>query len=219
MKRIIPFLLLSLFFMANSYAQPLSEGVDITLRNTLQDPGAAEVTYASLFGQADNAFDEFATLSNANVEFATALAQTSATTGLPFDISGLYEIDFTETSIGFTLLPDGTDPFWIQQFGVFPAGKFDRYYFTFDEPHNITSAISDNESVNLRIDSETVVVVEISEGYDFNPGIAFSIFLNEVESEDVPTMGEWGLIILALILLNLGVLGIRRQTELRIKEA
>lgn len=71
-----------------------------------------------------------------------------------------------------------TDPFWIQQFGVFPAGKFDRYYFTYAQPHGITSANSNNSSVQLRIDSETVVIVEISEGYDFNPGIAFSIDLN-----------------------------------------
>jgi len=102
MKRIIPFLLLSLFFITSSYAQPLIEGMDITLRNTLQDPGAAEVTYASLFGAADDAFDEFATLSNATSEFATALAQGSAATGLPFDINGLYEIDFTQTMMKMT---------------------------------------------------------------------------------------------------------------------
>ena len=53
-------------------AQPLSEGVDITLRNTLQDPNENEVTYPSLFGQADDAYDEFATLSNSTTEFATA---------------------------------------------------------------------------------------------------------------------------------------------------
>lgn len=153
---------------------PLSENTSITLRNTLQDPGEMEGTYASLFMQADDAFDEFGTLSNSSSEFPTALAQP----GTPFgDISGLYDIDFMETSINFTLLPDSTDPFWPMQFGEFPAGKFDRYYFTFSEPHNISSSSSSNNSVRLRIDSDTVIVVEISEGYDFNPGISFQITL------------------------------------------
>ena len=156
-------------------SQPLTEGVNITLRNTLQDPNEAEGTYAALFGQADDAFDEFATLSNTTTEFATALAQAGTPLG---DISGLYNIDFTENSIAFTLSPAADDPFWQNVFGVFPAGKFDRYYFTFSEPHNISSFSSTNSAVNLRIDSETVIVVEISEGYDMNPGIAFSISLN-----------------------------------------
>jgi len=153
-------------------------GTNIRLRNTLQNPGESEGTYASLFGQPDDAFDEFATLSNTDIEFATALAQPSAATGLPFDINGLYGIDFTTTSIAFTLLPDASDPFWIQQFEVFPAGKVDRYYFTYSEPHNITNYTSSNSAVNLRIDSDTVIVVEINEGYDFNPGQAFTIDLN-----------------------------------------
>ncbi len=154
---------------------PLSEGVNITLRNTLQDPNEAEGTYASLFGQADNAFDEVATLSNSVAEFSTALAQDGTPIG---DISGLYNIDFTDSKIDFTLLPTADDPFWQNVFGVFPAGKFDRYYFTFSEPHNISSYSSNNSSVNLRIDSETVIVVEISEAYDMNPGISFSITLD-----------------------------------------
>jgi len=154
--------------------EALTEGVGITLRNTLQDPGQAEGTYAALFMQADDAFDERATLSNASSEFATALAQA----GTPFgDISGLYDIDFTERKIDFTLLPSADDPFWSMVFEVFPAGKFDRYYFTFSEPHNISGSSSNNNAVRLRIDSETVIVVEISEGYDMNPGAAFSIEL------------------------------------------
>lgn len=154
---------------------PLTEGVNITLRNTLQDPGEIEGTYPALFMLADDAFDETGTLSNSASEFATALAQP----GTPFgDISGLYDIDFTENSIDFTLLPAANDPFWQNVFGVFPAGKFDRYYFTFSEPHNISGSSSTNSSVKLRIDSETVIVVEISEAYDMNPGISFSISLN-----------------------------------------
>lgn len=154
--------------------QPLSEGLDITLRNTLQDPNEAEVTYPSLFGQTDDAYDEFATLSNSTTEFATALAQTGTPAG---DINGLYAIDFTENSINFTVLPDNSDPFWVNVFGLFPAGKTDRYYFTFSEPHNISGFSSHNPSLNVRIDSETVIVVELSEGYDLQSGVSFSVNL------------------------------------------
>ncbi len=157
------------------FVPPLSEGNDITLRNTLQDPGEQEVTYASLFGQADDAFDEFATLSNSSTEFATALAQPGTPLG---DISGLYSIDFTENSINFTVLPDNTDPFWSNVFGLFPAGKVDRYYFTFSESHNITGFSSDNSSLNVRIDSDNIIVVELTEGYDLQPGVTFSVSLN-----------------------------------------
>ncbi len=155
-------------------AEALVEGTNITLRNTLQDPGEAEGSYPSLFGLADNAFDEFATLSYSAVEFAGALGQT----GTPFgDINGLYAIDFDADKITFTLLPDSTDPFWPMQFGTFPDGKFDRYYFTLSEAHNITGSTSSDENVSLIIDSDNVIVVEISAGYDFNPGKTFSIEL------------------------------------------
>jgi len=152
-----------------------TEAPDITLRNTLQDPDEPEVTYPSLFGQADDAYDEFATLSETETEFPTALAQSGTPAG---DINGLYSIDLTETSIEFSVLPDESDPFWVNVFGVFPAEKFDRYYFTFAEPHNITSAASNHTSVNLTIISETEVVVEISEGFDLQPGVSFFISLN-----------------------------------------
>ena len=136
-----------------------------------------EQTYASLFGASDDAFDEFATLSNSTSEFATALSQTPAS-GAPFDISGLYDIDFTENSIDFTVLPNDSDPFWVNVFGLFPAGKIDRYYFTFSEPHNISGFSSTNSSLNLRVDSDSVIVVELTEGYDLQPGISFSVSLN-----------------------------------------
>ena len=154
--------------------KPLTEGTAITLRNTLQDPGEAEGTYPGLFGLADDAFDEFATLSFSTAEFTGALGQM----GTPFgDINGLYEIDFSENSIEFKLLPDGNDPFWPMQFGTFPEGKFDRYYFTFSEAHNISSSKSSDGNVSLRLDSDKVIVVELSGGYDFNPGKTFTITL------------------------------------------
>ncbi|MEM8925964.1 MAG: nuclear transport factor 2 family protein [Actinomycetota bacterium] len=154
---------------------PLAEGTDIVLRNTLQDPGAAEATYASLFGQADDAFDEFATLSNADAEFPTALAQAGTPAG---DINGLYRIDLTENSIDFEVVAAADDPFWVNVFGLFPEGKVDRYYLTFSQPHNIQGFTSDNPNLNLRIDSDTVVVVELTAGYDLQPGVSFSVQLS-----------------------------------------
>jgi len=179
LSKILSLALLAVFVLSScgdddNNILPLKEGVDITLRNTLQDPNEAEVTYPSLFGQADDAYDEFATLSNSSSEFATALAQTSTPAG---DISGLYAIDLTENSISFSVLPDNSDPFWVNVFGLFPAGKTDRYYFTFSESHNITRFSSDNPSLNVRIDSDTVIVVELSEGYDLQPGVSFTVNL------------------------------------------
>lgn len=153
----------------------LPSEADITLRNTLQDPGTPELAFPALFEQPDDAFDEFGAFSATSVEFPTALAQPGTPMG---DISGLYEIDITADSIAFTLLPTADDPFWVNVFGVFPEGKFDRYYLTFSEPHNIETSSSDNASVSLRVDSPTVVVVEIGADYDMNPGAAFTIDLN-----------------------------------------
>lgn len=154
---------------------PLAEGVDVTMRNTLQDPGEAEATYASLFGQPDDAFDEFATISNSASEFPTALAQAGTPAG---DINGLYGIDLTENSIAFEVVAAADDPFWSNVFGLFPDGKVDRYYLTFSEPHSITDFSSDNPNLNLRIDSATVVVVELTGGYDLQPGVSFTVDLN-----------------------------------------
>lgn len=162
----------------NNDAAIIEEGTQVTLRNTLQDPGQSEVAYAQLFGQDEAAFDETGTVSYATSEFETALAQQGVTfMGMTIDVSGLYDIDMDEDSISFTLLPSAQDPFWSNVFGVFPEGKLDRYYLTFSQPHNIKGFTSDNESINLRIDSDTVVVVEVGAGYDMAPGAAFTIEL------------------------------------------
>lgn len=155
----------------------LTEGVSITLRNTLENPGDSEGSYPSLFGQPDDAYDEFAVHSNSSIEFATALAQNGTPAG---DVSGLYSIDFTNNTIEYTAIAAIGDPFWTNIadiFGVTPTGKFDRYYFTFSEPHNISGFTSSNSSVNLRIDSETVIVVEIGGGFDVSPDASFSLKL------------------------------------------
>jgi len=80
-------------------------------------------------------------------------------------------------SISYTMLPSAGNPFWSNFFGVLLAGKFDRYYLTFSEPHGITGSTSSNSAVSIRIDSETVVVVEITEGYEMNPQMSFRISL------------------------------------------
>jgi hypothetical protein len=182
-RKLVLFAAFGLLFLSScndddDVTTPLNEGIEITMRNTLQDPNEAEATYASLFGQADEAFDEFAILSNTAEEFPTALAQTGTPVG---DISGLYEIDLTETSISFTVLPELTDPFWgdfAEIFGVTPAGKTDRYYLTFSSAHNVTGFSTSATGVNLRIDSENVIVVEVGEGFDVQPGVSFTISLN-----------------------------------------
>lgn len=150
----------------------LPVGADITLRNTLEEEGSPETAFPALFGQSEDAFDEFSTLSLDEVEFATALAQPGTPVG---DISGLYEIDMTGSEIHFTLLPTADDPFWVNVFEDFPPGKFDRYYLTFSEPHNVESFRSSNNAVTLRVDSPTVLVVEIGEGYEMHPGVSFHI--------------------------------------------
>ena len=157
-------------------AGPMTEGVEITMRNTLQE-GGPEGSFPSQFGAPDNAFDENAVLSFSSVEFPTALMQSGTPVG---DIPGLYSIDFASDKITFTVLPASDDAFWsgvANVFGVFPTGKFDRYYFTFAEPHNITGSSSSNSAATLRIDSDTVAVVEISEGYDLQPGLSWTIDL------------------------------------------
>ena len=78
----------------------LLEGMNITLRNTLEE-GGSEGSFPGLFGQADDAFDESGTLSFSESEFPTALAQPGAAGGT----SGLYDIDLNADSISYTLLP------------------------------------------------------------------------------------------------------------------
>ncbi len=154
---------------------PLSSVGEVTMRNTLQDPGADEATFPSLFGQADDAYDEFASISADDVEFPTALSQDGTPAG---DLNGLYSIDLAEGSIAFEVVADPDDPFWSGVFGLFPEGKVDRYYFTFDQPHGATDFTSDNPNLNVRIDSETELVVELMAGYDLQPGVNFTVELS-----------------------------------------
>ncbi len=153
---------------------PLTVMTDVGMRNTLQDAGEPEVAYPALFGLADDAFDQFAWISNEDSEFPNALGVKDTPVG---DINGLYDIDLTEDSINFEVIAAPDDPFWKDVFGLFPEGKFDRYYFTFEVPHNVTGFTSDNPNLNVRIDSENVLVVELSGGYDLQSGVSFSVNL------------------------------------------
>lgn len=191
---------------------PLSEGTDVTLRNTLQDPGEPEAPFPTLFGLAEDAYDENGTVSFGASEFPTALAQPGTPAG---DISGLYDIDMSADSISFTMLPAADDPFWVNVFGEFPDGKFDRYYFTFSEPHNITGATSNNGSVSLRVDSATVVVVEIASGYDMNPPMAFELSLQQAAAAELAVTGVETTVLAmvagALVLMGLAAVATSRR--------
>ncbi len=196
---------------AEGQSGPLPEGADVTLRNTLQDPGEPELAFPALFGQPDDLFDEFGTVSTTSVEFATALAQPGTPLG---DISGLYEINMTGNSISFTMLPEADDPFWVNVFGDFPPGKFDRYYFTFSEPHNVAGFSSSNESVSLRVDSPTVLVVEISEGYQMSPPRSFRIDVTPADAPELAVTGvETGVLAIVATTMVAGGAMIVRKTR------
>jgi len=164
-------------FITSCGKDPIEVDSTVTLRNTLQDSGASEVTYASLFMEADDAFDEVSTVSESDVEFPTALAQSD------FNINGLYEINIDKDQISFKIIASEDDPFWgaggANVFGTFPDGKFDRYYLTFSENHNIESFSSSNSNVNLRTDSDKIIVVEIGGGYELTPTTSFNITLEK----------------------------------------
>lgn len=189
-------------------SDPIPVGADITLRNTLQDPGEPETPFPALFGQPEDAFDENGTVSAGSSEFPTALAQPGTPAG---DISGLYDINMTSDTISFTMLPNADDPFWTNVFGDFPAGKFDRYYFTFSEPHNIAGFTSSNSSVALRIDSPTVVVVEIGEGYEMSPPRSFRIDVQAGSATELAVTGieSQGLAVAAAAMIAGGALLVR----------
>lgn len=208
-------LLLGLLFTASPAsaqgADPLPVGADVTLRNTLQDPGEAEVPFPALFGLPEDAYDENGTVSSSFSEFPTALAQPGTPAG---DITGLYNINMTADSIRFSMLPASDDPFWTNVFGEFPAGKFDRYYLTFSEPHNVKGSSSSNPAVGLRVDSATVLVVEISEGYDMNPPQTFEIALQGSELAVTGTeTGTLAVVATAMIAAGAVLVGRARRLE------
>ncbi len=146
---------------------PINSGASLTVTNTFT--GAAqtngvETTIEDFFGQPAGSLAASSTISDA-VEF-------------PAYLLGLYDIDINETSISFELVAAADDATYMNFFRTIEAGTTDRYYMTFDKSHNVSGFTSDNSSVGLRVDSDKVLVVEIGEGFNFNPGSSFTISLN-----------------------------------------
>jgi len=147
--------------------EPITSGSSVTVTNTFQA----------------TAFTMDAELAIEDVFMAPAGSLAATATvgdGLEFDnyLLNLYDIDIDENSISFTCVAELDDPNYGSLFRVLEPNTFDRYYFTFTEDQNVSGFTSSNSSVDLRIDSEKVLVVEIGEGYDFKPGQNFTITLN-----------------------------------------
>lgn len=146
---------------------PIISGASLTATNTFtgtSQTNGVETTIEDFFGQPAGSLSATATVSEA-VEF-------------PGFILGLYDIDVDETSISFELVAPADDPTYMNFFRTIEAGTTDRYYLTFDEAQDVSGFTSSNSSVTLRIDSDKVLVVEIGEGFNFNPGSSFTITLN-----------------------------------------
>lgn len=146
---------------------PINAGASVTVTNTLQadaTTNGVETTIEDLFMMAEGALAATATISEA-VEF-------------PGYLLGLYDINIDENTISFELVAPIDDPTYSSFYRTLEAGTTDRYYLTFTEAQNVKSFSSSNSSVSLRLDSDKVLVVEIGEGFSFNPGSAFTITLN-----------------------------------------
>ncbi len=146
--------------------KPIPPGTTVTVTNTFQSDAFTNGT--------ETAIEDLFSVP------AGSLAATATTSdGLEFDnyLLNLYDINIGEKSISFDMVAEAGDPTYGDLFRTLEAGTVDRYYFNFAEGHNVDDWSSNNSSVNLRIDSGNILVVEIGEGYDFNPGISFTISL------------------------------------------
>ncbi|WP_146105262.1 hypothetical protein [Polaribacter butkevichii] len=148
-------------------SDPITLGSNVTVTNTFQSTAftqGAELAIEDLFHQPAGALAATSSISE-SVEF-------------PSYLLNLYDIDIDKNSITFELVAKADDATYGDLFRVMEADTYDRYYFTFENAQDINGFTSSNSSVNLRIDSDTVLVVEIGEGYDFKPGQSFTITLN-----------------------------------------
>lgn len=142
-------------------------GSSITVNNTFQSTtitNGNETAIEDLFNLPSNSLFSTANVGDA-VEF-------------PGYLLNLYDIDINEDSIIFEVSAQSDDPTYGDLFRTLEAGTFDRYYLTFSQDHNVDGFTSNNPSVNLRIDSQNVLVVEIGEGFNFQPNSTFIINLN-----------------------------------------
>ncbi|MEO0900335.1 MAG: hypothetical protein AAFY71_28255 [Bacteroidota bacterium] len=174
MKKSFVIVAITMLFVAllSSCETPISPDAQITVRNTLQtaaDPsqggtGGVELDIETIFSAPAGTYNQTATVGE----------------GIEFDdyLEGLYDINFSEDAISYELVAPQDHPIYAAFFRTLEAGTFDRYYFTFTEPHNIESGSSNHAAVSLSVISDTEIVVEISEGFSFNPGSSFEIALN-----------------------------------------
>ncbi len=187
---------------ANDTSKPaIAQNDEITVRNTFENATNPEVSFAlfldNVFGSSlgidgldvmntvkvspvalgEDGLNLTSNVSYNSVEFPETLKKDLTANGALL-INGLYSIDITENTIEYTLLPVEGDPFWSANYRVLEAGVKDRYYFTFEKPHGVTSFTSSDPAINLRIDSDNILVVEVGEGFDFKPGASFVLTLN-----------------------------------------
>ncbi len=151
----------------NRREKEITLGSSVTVRNTFQSvafTNGSEMPIEDLFMVPEGSL--------------AATANVGAAIEFPSYLLSLYDIDIDENSISFNVVAEAGDPTYGDLFRVLEPDTFDRYYFTFDNTQNVNGFTSSNSSVNLRIDSDNILVVEIGEGYDFNPSQNFTITLN-----------------------------------------
>ena len=146
---------------------PITLGSSVTVTNTFQS--------TAFTGGDEQAIEDLFQVPAGSL---AATANVGAAIEFPAYLLNLYDIDMDKNSIRFEVVAQDGDPTYGDLFRILEAGTVDRYYLTFDVAQNVTEASSSNSSVNLRIDSNKVLVVEIGEGYDFKPGQNFTITLN-----------------------------------------
>ncbi len=146
---------------------PIKLGSSVTVRNTFQSTAFTndvEQKIEDVFQVPAQSLEATANVGNA-VEFNAYLL-------------GLYDIDINENSISFEVVAQAGDSTYGNLYRVLEPKTFDRYYLTFDQAQVVNGFTSSNPAINLRIDSDRILVVEIREGYDFKPGQSFKITLN-----------------------------------------
>lgn len=167
------FLILSLLFSLITFTscgdddQPITLGSSVTVTNTFQSTAFTMDTEEAI----ENLFQAPA---------GSLAASTNVSAAVEFSayLLNLYDIDIDENSIKFEVVAQADDQTYGDLFRILEADTYDRYYLTFDTDQNVSGFTSSNSSVNLRIDSDNVLVVEIGENYDFRPGQNFTITLN-----------------------------------------
>ena len=156
----------------NGLAPIIVEGTTVTVTNTFEGGAGGPAST----GGAEVPIEQFFTF--AKPETLTAKASVAEAVEFPAYLLGLYDIDVDTNSIDFKMFAKTGDATYGNFFRTIEAGSFDRYYLTFDKAHNVKGFTSSNPSVKLRIDSANVLVVEIGQGFVFQPGAAFTITLN-----------------------------------------